>query len=91
MGDEGFIGELALVPAALSSLLPCSNVQHAENHNLQHLLGFRVRKCAFGDEVRDVLRDHMYSLAKLLPNIRDKFISMGPKILLGLTGSHDSI
>ena len=30
-------------------------------------------------------------LAGLLPNIRDKFIPYGPKILLGLYGSHDSI
>ena len=83
-GEEGLIGELGLVllPYPVSSLMvPYSML---ENHDLQHILGFGVGKLALGDEVADVLRQCVYSLAGLLPNIRDKFVPMGPKMLLVL-------
>ena len=91
MGEEGLIGELGLVllPYPVPSLrVPYSML---ENQDLQHLLGFGVGKLALGDEVRDALRQCMYSLTGQLPNIRDKFIPMGPKMILRLNGSHDSI
>ena len=91
MGEEGLIGMLGLV--LLPYPVPCLMVVYSvlENHNLQHFLGFGVGKLASGDEVGDALRQHMYSLARLLPNVRDKFVSMGPKMLLRLNGSHVSI
>ena len=58
---------------------------------LEHFLGFGVGKPALSDEVGDMLEQCMYSLAGLLPNTGDKFIPMGPKMLLGLNGSHNGI
>ena len=91
VGEEGLIGELGLV--LLSYLVPSLMILYSmlENHDLQHLLGFGVGTPALSDEVGDALGQHMYSLAGLLPNIRDKFVPMGPKMLLRLYGSHSSI
>ena len=85
MGELGLVLLPYLVPGLL---VPYSML---ENHDLQHLLGLGVGKLALGDEVGDALRQCMYSLARLLHNIGDKFIPMGPKMLLRLYGSHDSI
>ena len=62
-----------------------------EYHDLQQLQGFGVGKPALSDEVGDVLRQCIYSLTGLLPNIGDQFIPMGPKMLLGLYHSPDGI
>ena len=79
VGEEGLISELGLV--LLPYPVPCLMVTCSmlENHNLQHFLGFRVGKLVFGDQVRDVLRQCIYSLMGLLPNIGDKFIPMAQK------------
>ena len=62
-----------------------------EYHYLQHLLCFGVGKPALGDEVGNALRQYMHSLTGLLPNVRDKFIPMDPKMLIGLYYSSDGI
>ena len=82
MGEEGPIGELGLV--LMPYPVPCLMVMYSmlEDHNIQHLLGFGVGKPAFGDEVGDALRQCMYSLTGLLPNVRDKLVHMSPKMLL---------
>ena len=91
MGEEGLVHELGLV--LLPYPVPCLVVMYnmLENHNLQHLVGFEMGKPTFGDEVRDVLKQCIYSNIRLLPNTGDMFVPMSPKVLLKLNGNHDGI
>ena len=79
VGEEGLIDELGLVLLPYPVLCLMVTYSVMESHKLQHHLDFKVGKLAFGDEVGDALRQHMYSLASLLPNIRDTFIPMAQK------------
>ena len=91
MREEGLVCDLGLV--LLPNPVPSLVVSHSvlENHYLHHLLGFWVREPALGDEVRNALGQGMYPFIRLLPNVREWFILVGPKVLLGLNGSCDSI
>ena len=46
---------------------------------------------AFGDEVTDMLGQHMYSFARLLPSIGEQLIPVGPEMLLRLYSSPSGI
>ena len=55
-----------------------------QDHDFEHFLCLGLGEFALGDEVTDAHEQHMYTLAWVLPNIREQFVLKGPKCSSGL-------